>query len=178
MTISYGRSSYCDSGNDSLTHSLFFPSFLHISWFFIFCIAHLSIFVYISISLPQTLPFFISLCPWVSHSLSIYFFSSIYFTLFLYLFISHTCLFPYFSYCLFCLLIYRDCVIKGVHNFGVFVEMLPGYEGLVHVSELDNKKVKHNIAPLTYCNTRVTKISLETKMFFHVLFYYLHFSIS
>ena len=35
----------------------------------------------------------------------------------------------------------RDCVIKGVHNFGVFVEMLPGYEGLVHVSELDNKKV-------------------------------------
>jgi polyribonucleotide nucleotidyltransferase len=28
-----------------------------------------------------------------------------------------------------------------VHNFGVFVEILPGYEGLIHVSELDIKKV-------------------------------------
>eukprot|EP00596_Hydrurales_sp_CCMP1899_P003549 CAMPEP_0119046454 /NCGR_PEP_ID=MMETSP1177-20130426/46662_1 /TAXON_ID=2985 /ORGANISM="Ochromonas sp, Strain CCMP1899" /LENGTH=812 /DNA_ID=CAMNT_0007019621 /DNA_START=307 /DNA_END=2745 /DNA_ORIENTATION=+ len=38
-------------------------------------------------------------------------------------------------------IIYRDCEIKGVHNFGVFTEILPGYEGLVHVSELDTKKI-------------------------------------
>lgn len=38
-------------------------------------------------------------------------------------------------------IIYRDCEIKGVHNFGVFVQVLPGYEGLVHVSELDVKKI-------------------------------------
>jgi predicted RNA-binding protein with RPS1 domain len=37
--------------------------------------------------------------------------------------------------------IYRNCVVKGVHNFGVFVEILPGYEGLIHISELDIKKV-------------------------------------
>lgn len=35
----------------------------------------------------------------------------------------------------------RECEIKGIHAFGVFVEILPGYEGLVHVSELDLKKV-------------------------------------
>ena len=28
-------------------------------------------------------------------------------------------------------IIYRDVEIKSVHNFGVFVEVLPGYEGLV-----------------------------------------------
>jgi len=38
-------------------------------------------------------------------------------------------------------IIYRDCEIKGVHNFGVFVQVLPGYEGLVHVSELDVRKI-------------------------------------
>ena len=27
-------------------------------------------------------------------------------------------------------IVYRDCDIKGVHTFGVFVEMLPGYEGM------------------------------------------------
>ena len=37
--------------------------------------------------------------------------------------------------------IYRDCEVKGVHAFGVFVEILPGYEGLIHISELDIKKV-------------------------------------
>lgn len=37
--------------------------------------------------------------------------------------------------------IYRDCEIKSVQTFGVFVEVLPGYEGLVHVSELDSKRV-------------------------------------
>lgn len=38
-------------------------------------------------------------------------------------------------------IIYRECEVKGVHNFGVFVEVLPGYEGLIHISELDIKKV-------------------------------------
>ena len=38
-------------------------------------------------------------------------------------------------------IVYRDCEIKGVHNFGVFVEVLPGYEGLVHISELDKNRV-------------------------------------
>ena len=38
-------------------------------------------------------------------------------------------------------IIYRECEIKGVHNFGVFVEVLPGHEGLVHVSELDVKRI-------------------------------------
>ena len=42
--------------------------------------------------------------------------------------------------------IYRDCEVKGVHNFGVFVEILPGYEGLVHVSELDVKKIPNPAA--------------------------------
>jgi polyribonucleotide nucleotidyltransferase len=37
--------------------------------------------------------------------------------------------------------IYRECNVKGVHAFGVFVEILPGYEGLVHISELDTKKL-------------------------------------
>ena len=30
-------------------------------------------------------------------------------------------------------IIYRDVEIKSVHNFGVFVEVLPGYEGLVRI---------------------------------------------
>lgn len=38
-------------------------------------------------------------------------------------------------------LIYRGCRITGIHSFGVFVEVLPGHEGLVHVSELDVKRV-------------------------------------
>jgi polyribonucleotide nucleotidyltransferase len=38
-------------------------------------------------------------------------------------------------------LVYKDCPIKGVHNFGVFVEIVPGHEGLVHISELDSKRV-------------------------------------
>ncbi len=42
--------------------------------------------------------------------------------------------------------IYRECEVKGVHAFGVFVEILPGYEGLVHVSELDIKKIPNPAA--------------------------------
>lgn len=37
--------------------------------------------------------------------------------------------------------IYKECEIKGIHGFGVFVEVLPGYEGLVHISELEIKKI-------------------------------------
>ncbi len=35
-----------------------------------------------------------------------------------------------------------DATVKRIMNFGVFVEFLPGREGLVHVSELANKFVK------------------------------------
>lgn len=38
-------------------------------------------------------------------------------------------------------IVYRDCEIKGVHTFGVFVEVLPGYEGLVHISELASNRI-------------------------------------
>lgn len=38
-------------------------------------------------------------------------------------------------------LVYRDCEIVGVHNFGVFVKVINGHEGLVHVSELDVKRI-------------------------------------
>jgi ribosomal protein S1 len=31
----------------------------------------------------------------------------------------------------------RDCKVVGCAPFGVFVEILPGADGLVHVSELD-----------------------------------------
>jgi polyribonucleotide nucleotidyltransferase len=37
--------------------------------------------------------------------------------------------------------IYRGCKIVSVLNFGVFVEVTPGYEGLVHVSELETKRI-------------------------------------
>lgn len=47
-------------------------------------------------------------------------------------------------------IVYKDCEIKGIHNFGIFVEILPGYEGLIHVSELDTKKVNANDIPNLY----------------------------
>ena len=31
--------------------------------------------------------------------------------------------------------------IKGIKDFGAFVEILPGKEGLLHISEIDNKRV-------------------------------------
>jgi len=33
-------------------------------------------------------------------------------------------------------------VVKRIMNFGAFVEILPGKEGLVHISQLENKRVK------------------------------------
>ena len=38
--------------------------------------------------------------------------------------------------------IYTVKVVK-IEDFGVFVELWPGCEGLVHVSQLDNKRVDH-----------------------------------
>ncbi|CAM9252725.1 unnamed protein product [Chrysoparadoxa australica] len=38
--------------------------------------------------------------------------------------------------------IYRQCVVKGVHNYGCFVEIFSGTEGLVHISELDTGSVR------------------------------------
>lgn len=37
--------------------------------------------------------------------------------------------------------IYRKCPITGVQPFGVFVEITPGHEGLVHISELGLRRV-------------------------------------
>ncbi|MEO6695125.1 MAG: polyribonucleotide nucleotidyltransferase [Ignavibacteria bacterium] len=34
-----------------------------------------------------------------------------------------------------------DGIIKGIKDFGAFVEILPGKEGLLHISEIDNKRV-------------------------------------
>jgi len=33
-------------------------------------------------------------------------------------------------------------VVKRIMNFGAFVEILPGKEGLVHISQLENRRVK------------------------------------
>ena len=34
------------------------------------------------------------------------------------------------------------CKVVDIHDFGVFVELWPGCEGLIHVSQLDNKRVE------------------------------------
>jgi polyribonucleotide nucleotidyltransferase len=38
--------------------------------------------------------------------------------------------------------IYEDCRVVSVLDFGAFVEILPGKEGLVHVSELKEERVE------------------------------------
>lgn len=38
--------------------------------------------------------------------------------------------------------IYEDCRVVSVLDFGVFVEIMPGKEGLVHVSEMSDKRVE------------------------------------
>lgn len=38
-------------------------------------------------------------------------------------------------------IVYRDCPVTGVQKFGVFVEVLPGHEGLIHLSELEVTRV-------------------------------------
>jgi polyribonucleotide nucleotidyltransferase len=37
---------------------------------------------------------------------------------------------------------YYNCEVKTVVDFGVFVELLPGKDGLVHVSELAHERVE------------------------------------
>ncbi len=38
-------------------------------------------------------------------------------------------------------LIYKDCRVVSVLDFGAFVEIMPGHEGLVHVSEMSEERV-------------------------------------
>ena len=40
-------------------------------------------------------------------------------------------------------LIYENCRVVSVLDFGAFVEIMPGKEGLVHVSELSEERVNH-----------------------------------
>jgi len=39
--------------------------------------------------------------------------------------------------------IYKDSKVVSVKDFGVFVEIVPGVEGLCHISELSEGYVKH-----------------------------------
>ncbi len=39
--------------------------------------------------------------------------------------------------------IYENCRVVKLMDFGVFVEIMPGQEGLVHVSEMSDKRVEH-----------------------------------
>ena len=36
-----------------------------------------------------------------------------------------------------------DGVVKSIMPFGAFVEILPGKDGLLHVSELDHRRIEH-----------------------------------
>lgn len=38
--------------------------------------------------------------------------------------------------------IYQNCRVVKIMEFGIFVEIMPGHEGLVHVSEMDDKRVE------------------------------------
>ena len=37
--------------------------------------------------------------------------------------------------------VYHDCSVKRIMDFGAFVEILPGQEGLVHISKLSRERV-------------------------------------
>src|SRR5690606_11907968 len=39
-------------------------------------------------------------------------------------------------------LIYENCRVVSVLDFGAFVEIMPGHEGLVHVSEMSEERVE------------------------------------
>lgn len=39
--------------------------------------------------------------------------------------------------------VYENCRVVKIMDFGVFVEIMPGHEGLVHVSEMADKRVEH-----------------------------------
>ncbi len=39
--------------------------------------------------------------------------------------------------------IYENCRVVKIMDFGIFVEIMPGREGLVHVSEMSDKRIEH-----------------------------------
>jgi polyribonucleotide nucleotidyltransferase len=39
--------------------------------------------------------------------------------------------------------IYENSRVVSVLDFGVFVEFMPGHEGLVHVSEISDERIEH-----------------------------------
>jgi polyribonucleotide nucleotidyltransferase len=39
--------------------------------------------------------------------------------------------------------IYENARVVKIMDFGIFVEIMPGHEGLVHVSEMADKRVEH-----------------------------------
>jgi len=39
--------------------------------------------------------------------------------------------------------IYENCRVVKIMDFGIFVEVMPGHEGLVHVSEMADRRVEH-----------------------------------
>jgi polyribonucleotide nucleotidyltransferase len=39
--------------------------------------------------------------------------------------------------------IYEKCRVVKIMDFGAFVEIMPGHEGLVHVSEMADKRIEH-----------------------------------
>lgn len=50
--------------------------------------------------------------------------------------------------------VYKDCRVVSVKDFGCFVEVLPGQEGLVHVSELGQGFIE-NVADVVKINDRI-----------------------
>ncbi|MFA5080241.1 MAG: polyribonucleotide nucleotidyltransferase [Candidatus Paceibacterota bacterium] len=54
--------------------------------------------------------------------------------------------------------IYQNAVVKRILDFGAFVEFLPGQEGMVHISELDDKRVAKVTDVLKIGNTIPVKI--------------------
>jgi polyribonucleotide nucleotidyltransferase len=40
-------------------------------------------------------------------------------------------------------MIYENCRVVKIMDFGIFVEIMPGHEGLVHVSEMADRRVEH-----------------------------------
>jgi len=54
--------------------------------------------------------------------------------------------------------IYEGCSIVGVHPFGCFVELFPGKEGLVHVSELDVRRIDNVEAEFKVGDTMPVKV--------------------
>ncbi|MFA6348519.1 MAG: polyribonucleotide nucleotidyltransferase [Candidatus Paceibacterota bacterium] len=54
--------------------------------------------------------------------------------------------------------IYQNAIVKRILDFGAFVEFLPGQEGMVHISELDDKRIAKVTDVLKIGNTIPVKI--------------------